>query len=32
MISTSNQRFAAELVGLRPTRRSRIGLRAEGDF
>jgi len=32
MVSTSNQRFVAELAALRPTRRSRIGLRTEGSF
>jgi hypothetical protein len=32
MVSTPNRRFAAELVALRPTRQSRIGLRTEGDF
>jgi hypothetical protein len=29
-VSSTNQRFADELAALRPTRRSRIGLRAEG--
>jgi hypothetical protein len=32
MVSTPNQRFVAELMALRPTRRSRIGLRTEGGF
>jgi hypothetical protein len=30
MTSTTNRRFDAELVALRPTPRSRIGLRTEG--
>jgi hypothetical protein len=32
MVSTPNQRFVAERAALRPTRRSRIDLRTEGDF
>jgi len=32
MSSTPNQRFVAELAGLRPTWQSRIDLRTEGDF